>query len=134
MTHRSHSHTPHSHHGHHHGHPGANAPRTATFSKVFRWQPEKPGDPAPASVEVAGSFSGWKPVPLKHEKTTNTWQLTLNEIPGNCTHSYMLLVDGKPSPDKNSDGYAIPHTDEEKQHALTTARGPRVFMLFSQTK
>jgi hypothetical protein len=135
MTHRSHSHAhSHSHHGHQPSHPGARAPRTATFSKIFRWQPEKPGDPAPATVEVAGSFSGWRPLPLKHDKTTNMWQLSLNDIPGNCTHSYMLLVDGKPAPDKNSDGYVIPHNDDEKRHALITARGPRVFMLFSQTK
>lgn len=105
-----------------------------TFSKIFRWQPEKPGNAAPVTVEIAGSFTEWKAVPLKHEKATNTWQLTLQDIPGNCTHSYMLLVDGKPAPDKNSDGYAIPQNDEEKRHALVTARGPRVFMLFSQSK
>jgi hypothetical protein len=129
MTHRTH----HPHHGHH-THRHAAAPRTATFSKIFRWQPGLPGVPAPATVEVTGSFSSWKPVPLKHEKATNTWQLTLHDIPGNCTHTYMLLVDGQPAPDKNSDGLAIPHNDEEKRHALVTARGPRVFMLFSQTK
>lgn len=108
--------------------------RAATFTKIFRWQPDKPDGLTAASVEIAGSFTAWKPVPLKHDKTTNTWQLALNDIPSNCTHSYMLLVDGKPAPDKNSDGFAIPHNEEEKRHALTTARGPRVFMLFSQTK
>jgi hypothetical protein len=46
----------------------------------------------------------------------------------------MLLVNGKPAKDSNSDGFAIPHTAEEKQFALETPRGPRVFMLFSQTK
>ena len=46
----------------------------------------------------------------------------------------MLLVNNRPVPDKNSDGLAVPHTAEEQQHALTTPRGPRVFMLFSHTK
>lgn len=73
-------------------------------------------------------------MPFKFDRTTGVWQLALNDIPGNCTHNYMLLVNGKPAPDKNSDGLAVPHTAEEKQFALETARGPRVFMLFSQTK
>lgn len=85
-------------------------------------------------MEIAGSFTGWKRMPLVHEKTTKGWHLTLHDIPGNRTHNYMLFVDGQPASDKNSDGLAIPHTDEEKLHALTTVRGPRVFMLFSQTK
>jgi hypothetical protein len=109
-------------------------PRTPTFCKVFRWQTENPGGPLPVSVAVAGSFNGWQKAPLKYDRTTKTWQLMLHDIPGNCTHNYMLLVNGRPTHDKNSDGLAVPHTDEEKQHSLATPRGPRVFMLFSQTK
>ena len=47
---------------------------------------------------------------------------------------YMLLVDGQPAHDKNSDGLAVPHGPQEKQYQLITARGPRLFMLFAQTK
>lgn len=108
--------------------------RTPTFSKIFRWQPEPPGGPMPVLVEVAGTFNGWQKVPLKYDRTNKMWQLTLADIPGHRTHNYMLLVNGKPVHDKNADGLAMPHTAEEKQHALNTPRGPRVFMLFSQTK
>ena len=88
----------------------------------------------PVLVEVAGTFNGWQKVPLKYDRTNKMWQLTLADIPGHRTHNYMLLVNGKPAHDKNADGLAVPHTAEEKQHALNTPRGPRVFMLFSQTK
>jgi hypothetical protein len=108
--------------------------KSAKFSKVFRWQTDPPGGPQPVSVAVAGSFSGWQKLPLRFDRTSGVWQLALHDIPGNCTHNYMLLVNGKPAQDKHSDGLAVPHTDEEKQFALETARGPRVFMLFSQTK
>jgi hypothetical protein len=46
----------------------------------------------------------------------------------------MLLADGKPVEDGHSDGMAIPTGAQELQFAIATARGPRVFMLFSQTK
>ena len=130
------SHAVHSHQSHHPrpaGHSAA-AGKAATFSKIFRWQPAAPKDPQPATVEIAGSFTDWKKVPLKYDPTNKNWQLTLHSIPSYRTHNYMLFVDGQPAQDKNSDGMAIPHSDEEKQHALTTVRGPRVFMLFSQTK
>lgn len=110
------------------------AKRAAVFTKIFRWQTENPRGPQPVSVAVAGTFSAWQKVPLKFDRTNGIWQLMLHDIPGNCTHNYMLLVNGKPANDKNSDGLALPHTEEEKQHALETPRGPRVFMLFSQTK
>jgi len=109
------------------------AKRVAVFTKIFRWQTEQPG-PQPVSVAVAGTFSGWQKLPLKYDRTNGIWQLTLHDIPGNRTHNYMLLVNGKPAKDKNCDGLAIPHTAEEKQFQLETPRGPRVFMLFSQTK
>ena len=107
--------------------------RPATFSKIFRWQMESPG-PLPVSVAIAGDFTDWQKVPLRYDKTNAIWQLTLDNIPAAGTHSYMLLVNNRPAHDKNSDGLAVPHSAEEKQHALTTPRGPRVFMLFSNTK
>ena len=108
--------------------------RSHSFSKVFRWQPEQAGGPMPVRVEVAGTFNGWQRLPLKRDRVSGVWQLTLHDIPGNRTHNYMLLVNGRPVPDKHADGLAVPHTPEEQQHQLTTPRGPRVFMLASQTK
>jgi hypothetical protein len=107
---------------------------TATFGKIFRWQPEQPGGPMPVRVEVAGSFNNWQRVALKRDRVSGVWQATLSDIPGNRTHTYMLLVNGRPVNDKSADGLAVPHTTEEKSHKLETARGPRVFMLASQTK
>jgi 1,4-alpha-glucan branching enzyme len=83
---------------------------------------------------LAGTFNEWKPVPLKFDRTQGIWQLTIHDIPGNTTHHYMLLVNGKPANDKNADGLAVPHTEPEKQFAFATPRGPRVFVFFSQTK
>lgn len=108
--------------------------RSVTFSKIFRWQPEPPGGPMPVRVEVAGTFNGWQRVALKRDRVSGVWQLTLHDIPGNRTHNYMLLVNGRPVNDKFADGLAVPHTAEEKLHQLETPRGPRVFMLASQTK
>jgi|SRR5665213_438379 len=122
-----------SHHAHSPGKHEA-ARRPPTFTKIFRWQPESPGGPMPVRVEVAGSFNGWQRVALKRDRVSGVWQVTLPDIPGHRTHNYMLLVNGKPVPDKNADGLAVPHTAEEKQHQLQTPRGPRVFMLASQTK
>ncbi len=138
MTHKtghSHSHgAGHSHHDHGHSHAHALGKRAATFSKVFRWQQNPPGGPLPVKVEIAGTFNGWQKLPLKYDRASGVWQLTVEGIPGNRTHNYMLLVNGRPTADKNSDGLAVPHSPEEKQHSLETPRGPRVFMLFSQTK
>jgi len=106
----------------------------ATFSKIFRWQPASRGGPAPGSVEVTGSFSDWQVVPLVRDTITDAWQLKLDGIPGNRTHRYMLLVDGVPANDINSDGLAVPEGLAEQQYQLVTARGPRVFLLFAQTK
>lgn len=108
--------------------------KPSSFNKVFRWEPPNPQSPPPVSVAVVGSFTGWQPQPLKPDRATNTWQLILNNIPGNCTHRYMLLVDGHPANDPHADGMAIPETSQEKAWALNTARGLRLFMLFSQTK
>jgi len=134
MTHKLHSHA-HAHaHAHAHPHPHPAAKRPQFFSKIFRWQPETPGGPLPVKVEIVGSFTGWQTTPMKYDRTNGIWQLTLENIPGNCTHNYMLLVNGRPTKDKHSDGLAVPHTDQEKKYQLETPRGPRVFMLFSQTK
>ena len=107
-----------------------------TFSKIFRWQPSDPQPPTPASVELAGSFTDWQVEAMKRDDVTNSWQLTLHGIPGNRTHRYryMLLVNGEPAQDKNCDGLAVPEDFEEQQYQLMTARGPRVFLLFAQTK
>jgi len=105
-----------------------------TFSKVFRWQPPDPQTTPSSSVELVGSFTDWRAVALTRDAFTNTWQLTLRGILGNHTLRYMLLVDGQPAHDKNCDGLAVPETCDEQRYQLTTARGPRVFLLFAQTK
>src|SRR5271156_5597186 len=74
--------------------------RMPRFSRVFRWQPSGPEVPIPDSVQVAGSFTDWQGVAMTREAVTNTWQITLREIPANHTHRYMLLVDGEPAYDK----------------------------------
>lgn len=84
-------------------------------------------------MEVAGTFSNWKKLPMTRE-ATGGWHLTLHDIPSNRTHHYMIFADGKPVQDKNSDGLVVPHGAQEEQSAILTPRGPRVFMLFAQTK
>jgi hypothetical protein len=108
--------------------------REPTFSKVFRWQlPDPQASPAD-SVEIVGSFTDWRASALTRDAITNTWQLTRHGIPGNRTHRYMLLVNGEPAQDKNADGLAVPEGFDEQQFQLMTPRGPRVFLLFAQTK
>lgn len=106
--------------------------RKQAFSKIFRWHPNGSGE-TPAQVEIAGTFSNWQPLPLSPDES-GFWHVMLENIPGNRTHHYMLLADGKPVSDKYSDGLAVPQNAEEEQFAITTPRGPRVFMLFAQTK
>src|SRR5690242_3333470 len=118
----------------HHSHGHGVHKRTGTFSKIFRWHLDPPGGPMPVRVEVVGSFNDWKPALLKRDRVSGVWQAALHDIPGNRTHTYMLLVNGRPVTDKHSDGLAIPHTEEEKKYQLATPRGPRVFMLASQAK
>jgi len=115
---------------------GAKPPteRKLTFTKIFRWRLPEGETQEPAAVEVAGTFTNWKKVPLIYDPAMRSWQVTLQQIPGNRTHHYMLLADGKPIEDAHSDGMAIPTGAQELQFAIATARGPRVFMLFSQTK
>jgi hypothetical protein len=105
-----------------------------TFSKVFRWRLPDGQTEAPKSVEIVGSFSHWQKTPLTRDSVLDAWHVTFHHIPGHRTHHYMLLVNGKPSLDKNCDGLAVPHGADEERFALTTERGPRVMMLFAQTK
>jgi hypothetical protein len=108
--------------------------RRQTFSKVFRWHlPDGQTEP-PGSVEVVGTFTHWQKVPLLRDSALDGWHATVHHIQGNRTHHYMLLLDGKPSYDKNCDGFAIPHGPDEERYQVMTAKGPRVLMLFAQTK
>jgi hypothetical protein len=110
------------------------APGGPQFRKTFRWQQPDADAPKPAAVELVGSFTNWALLPLEWEPATNTWQVALGDISGNRTHRYMLLVDHEPTCDKNCDGLTVPESIEETQYALMTARGPRIILLFSQTK
>jgi hypothetical protein len=104
------------------------------FSKVFRWPVSPEQMPQPTTVEVVGSFTDWRRIPLAYDNATKTWQGTLNSIQSNHTHRYVMLVDGKPSYDKTCDGLAIPQSPAESQWQIETPKGPRVMLLFSQTK
>jgi hypothetical protein len=108
--------------------------RKQTFSKVFRWRLPDGQTKEPATVEVVGSFNHWQKVALTRDSVLDAWHVTLHHIQGNKTHHYMILIDGQPSYDKNCDGLAVPHGPLEEKYQLMTDRGPRVFMLFAQTK
>jgi hypothetical protein len=108
--------------------------RAPSFSKVFRWRLPDGKTEEPKTVEVVGSFTKWQRVPLTRDSTLDAWHVTLHHIPSHQTHHYMLLVDGKPTHDKTCDGLAAPHGPEEERYTLLTDKGPRVFMLFAQTK
>jgi len=104
------------------------------FTKVFRWPVPAEQTPQPTTVEVVGSFSGWRKVPLSYDPPSRTWRIILNNIEGNRTHRYVILVDGKPSYDKTCDGLTTPRTREEAKWQITTPKGPRIMLLFGQTK
>ena len=108
--------------------------RKPTYAKVFRWQLPKNQTQDPATVEIVGTFTNWEKVPLIRNHKIDAWQVTIHHVPAHKTHHYMLLVDGKPAHDKNSDGLAVPHGSQEELYQLMTVRGPRLFMLFAQTK
>jgi hypothetical protein len=108
--------------------------RPQSFAKVFRWRLPDGQTAEPQTVEIVGSFTKWEKVPLTRDSTLDAWHVTLHNIPSHQTHHYMLLVDGKPVHDKNCDGLAVPHGPEEERYTLLTDKGPRVFMLFAQTK
>jgi hypothetical protein len=109
-------------------------PDKHSFTKVFRWRLPDGHTDEPAAVEIAGSFTKWQRVALNRDSHVNGWHATIHHIPGNRTHHYMLLINGEPTYDKACDGLAVPHGFDEEQFQLGTARGPRVLMLFSQTK
>ena len=108
--------------------------REQVFSKVFRWRLPDRQTREPVSVEVVGSFTNWQKVPLTRTHARDAWHVIFNDIPNNRTHHYMILVDGKPAYDKYNDGLALPQKPEEKRYQIMTDKGPRVFMLFAQTK
>jgi hypothetical protein len=108
--------------------------RPQTYTKVFRWRLPDGQTQEPATVEIVGSFTHWQKVPMLRDGVLDAWHVTLHHIPGNRTHHYMFLVDGKPAHDKHCDGLAVPTNAQEEQFQIITDRGPRVFMLFAQTK
>jgi|tagenome__1003787_1003787.scaffolds.fasta_scaffold20521346_2 hypothetical protein len=108
--------------------------RKQTYSKVFRWRLPDGHTKEPQTVEVIGSFTHWKRVSLSKDSLLGAWTGTIHHIEGNRTHHYMLMVDGEPAHDRNSDGMAVPSGPQEERFALKTERGPRVFMLFGQAK
>ena len=104
------------------------------FSKVFRYRVPDGETKEPKSVEVAGSFNHWQKVPLIHNGKLDGWHVTIHHIPGNRTHHYMLIIDGEAAMDHTCDGLAVPHGPTEGKFVLNTEKGPRVLMLFAQTK
>jgi hypothetical protein len=110
------------------------AERKQTFSKVFRWRLPDGQTKEPKSVEIVGSFTHWQKTALTRDSVLDAWHVTLHHIQGNRTHHYMLLIDGEPAHDKTCDGFAVPHGPQEERYQIATDKGPRVFMLFAQTK
>lgn len=106
----------------------------AGFTRVFRWPVPAGQTTQPTTVELVGSFSGWRKLPLTYDPPSRTWQLMLNNIEGNRTHRYVVLVDGKPSYDKTCDGLVAPQSPDEAKWGIATPRGIRLMLLFSQTK
>ena len=104
------------------------------FTKVFRWPVLAGQTPQPMTVEVIGSFSGWRKVPLSYYPPSRTWQILLNNVEGNRTHRYVILVDGKPSYDQTCDGLTAPKNPDEAKWQIATPKGPRVMLLFGQAK
>jgi hypothetical protein len=105
-----------------------------TYAKVFRWRLPEGRTQEPATVEIVGTFTNWQRVPLVYDRKQHAWHVTLHHVPAHKMHHYMLLVDGQPAHDKNSDGLAVPRGPQEQQYQLMTHRGPRLFMLFAQSK
>jgi hypothetical protein len=110
------------------------AARQQTFTKVFRWRLPDGQTQEPKSVEVVGSFTRWQKVQLNRDSVLDAWHVTLHHIIGNRTHHYMVMVDGHPFYDKTCDGLAVPHGPDEERYAVQTEKGPRVLMLWAQTK
>src|ERR1019366_10759965 len=60
-----------------------------TYSKVFRWRPPKGQTLAPAAVEVIGTFTNWRKVPLTRDGVLDAWHVTLHNLQCSRTHHYM---------------------------------------------
>lgn len=118
-------------------HAVSHAPKTnerkVTYSKTFRWTLPDGQAGVPEKVEVAGTFTDWKKLTMSRD-VSGTWQLAFQHIPGHRTHHYMFFADGHPVDDPNCDGLAEPNGANEVKFAIATPRGPRVFMLFAQSK
>jgi hypothetical protein len=112
----------------------ASAAPKPTYVKVFRWRLPEGRTQEPVTVEIVGTFTNWQRVPFTRDSKEDAWQVTIPHVPAHKMHHYMLLVDGQPAHDKNSDGLAVPHGAQEQQYQLMTDRGPRLFMLFAQSK
>jgi hypothetical protein len=110
------------------------AARPQSYTKIFRWRLPDGQTQAPATVEVVGGFTHWQKVPLYRDSAQDAWHVTLHNLQCGRMYHYMLLVDGKPVRDKHCDGLAVPHGHQEEQYQLMTDRGPRVLMLFAQSK
>jgi hypothetical protein len=85
-------------------------------------------------ISSFSSFSEWRRLPLSYDRPTRCWQLTLRDILGNRTHRYVMLVDGNPTHDQTCDGLVPPQDPQEERWQIETPRGPRVMLLFAQTK
>lgn len=46
--------------------------------------------PGAVQVEISGTFTGWKPVPLKQVGTSGYWELNLELAPGEHRFSYII--------------------------------------------
>jgi hypothetical protein len=112
----------------------AESERKHSYTRIFRYRLPDGHTEEPKSVEIVGSFSKWQRVPLLRDGMLDSWHAAIHHIPGNKTHHYMLLVNGKPAYDKLCDGLATPHGMDEQLYQLETEKGPRVLMLFAQTK
>jgi hypothetical protein len=115
-------------------HPAGSQNQQQGFKKIFRWPVPNGPTPPPTRVEVVGSFSDWHKVPLAYDKPTKTWTATVSDIKNNHTHRYVYVVDGKPCYDSTCDGLAVPDDPVETEWQIQTPRGPRVMLMFSQTK
>ncbi len=108
--------------------------RKPTYTKIFRYRLPDGQTAEPQTVEVVGSFNHWHRVMLTRDGKQDSWHAVVHHIPGNRTHHYMLLVDGKPTYDKTCDGLAVPHGPQEERYQLQTDKGLRVLMMFAQTR
>ncbi len=86
----------------------ATAAAAIVLFSVFLWQPDRHDQtaqqissmpyrfviykPDAGRVEIAGSFTGWKRIPLERLSTSGYWEITLRLKPGE--HSFTYILDG----------------------------------------